>query len=131
MPQACPHCGSTLPAVIDAYCPECREDLSATPGAPEPPPLSPPVYTSLSDDMRYLANTTTVTRWTIVALIATGASAIMLVVGLIEANWEAVIAASIIFLLSVAWVVVWYRAVSVKTNVSGREKTTKGSEPTK
>ena len=31
MPRSCPHCGTTLPAVVDAYCPECREDLSATP----------------------------------------------------------------------------------------------------
>ena len=26
--DACPHCGVKLPAVVDAFCPECRESLS-------------------------------------------------------------------------------------------------------
>jgi hypothetical protein len=29
--QSCPHCGIALPAVVDAFCPECRTDLSQTP----------------------------------------------------------------------------------------------------
>src|SRR6516162_10246187 len=39
MPDTCPHCGTRLPAVVDAFCPECREDLSAPPAraaAPQP-----------------------------------------------------------------------------------------------
>ena len=40
MPDACPHCGIRLPVVVDALCPECRRDLSETPGpvgdAPSP-----------------------------------------------------------------------------------------------
>ena len=27
----CPHCGVTLPPVIDAFCPECRERLDEAP----------------------------------------------------------------------------------------------------
>ena len=31
MNESCPHCGETLPAVVDAFCPQCRMDLSETP----------------------------------------------------------------------------------------------------
>lgn len=31
MARTCPHCGTELPAVADAFCPDCREDLSQTP----------------------------------------------------------------------------------------------------
>ena len=31
MNRMCPHCGALLPAVIDAFCPECREDLDEAP----------------------------------------------------------------------------------------------------
>lgn len=52
MPQNCPHCGTVLPAVVDAFCPECREDLSETPEslAYVPPPAPPvvPVYPVVS-----------------------------------------------------------------------------------
>jgi hypothetical protein len=34
VPDNCPHCGTRLPAVVDAYCSECRGDLSA-PGVPQ------------------------------------------------------------------------------------------------
>ncbi len=44
MPQNCPHCGIALPAVVDAFCPECREDLSETPESlAYVPPPAPPV----------------------------------------------------------------------------------------
>lgn len=36
MPQSCPHCGIALLAVVDAYCPECREELPAAPQAEAP-----------------------------------------------------------------------------------------------
>ena len=26
----CPHCGVKLPRVVDAFCPDCREELSVT-----------------------------------------------------------------------------------------------------
>ena len=29
----CPHCGVGLPLVVDAFCPECREELAYTPEA--------------------------------------------------------------------------------------------------
>jgi hypothetical protein len=32
MTEVCPHCGQTLPSVVDAFCPECRGSLD------EPPP---------------------------------------------------------------------------------------------
>src|SRR5262249_51986503 len=28
MPEHCPHCGVQLPAIPDAFCPECRNDLA-------------------------------------------------------------------------------------------------------
>jgi hypothetical protein len=31
MQHTCPHCGYKLPPQVDAFCPECREDLSETP----------------------------------------------------------------------------------------------------
>ena len=31
MPQACPHCGASLPIVRDAFCSECRAPLSENP----------------------------------------------------------------------------------------------------
>jgi hypothetical protein len=31
MTDSCPHCGAPLPAVRDAFCPECRGDLSEVP----------------------------------------------------------------------------------------------------
>ena len=27
MPQTCPYCGIVLPAVVDAFCPDCRAEL--------------------------------------------------------------------------------------------------------
>ncbi len=35
MPDTCPHCGSRLPNVVDAFCPECRKPLREA-----PPPLA-------------------------------------------------------------------------------------------
>lgn len=36
----CPHCGFRLPAVVDAFCPECREPLDERPTTPLAPPIS-------------------------------------------------------------------------------------------
>ena len=38
---SCPHCGTRLPAVVDAFCPECRNDLDEAP-APEQPAFTRP-----------------------------------------------------------------------------------------
>jgi hypothetical protein len=38
MGPSCPHCGAALPAVADAFCPECRSPLDAPPPAPSWPP---------------------------------------------------------------------------------------------
>ena len=29
----CPHCGAALPAVVDAFCPDCREPLDERPAS--------------------------------------------------------------------------------------------------
>ena len=34
MSKLCPHCGVVLPATVDAFCPECREDLDESPDFP-------------------------------------------------------------------------------------------------
>ena len=34
MNNTCPHCGCTLPIVVDAFCPECGEDLDEVPRQP-------------------------------------------------------------------------------------------------
>jgi hypothetical protein len=34
VPDTCPHCGFRLPAVVDAFCPECREPLDEPPEQP-------------------------------------------------------------------------------------------------
>jgi hypothetical protein len=31
MAETCPHCGIKLPAMVDAFCPECRNDLAEAP----------------------------------------------------------------------------------------------------
>ena len=31
MKESCPHCGETLPIIVDAFCPQCHEDLSDLP----------------------------------------------------------------------------------------------------
>src|SRR5262245_15623890 len=31
MRTTCPHCGCSLPFVVDAFCPQCREDLREVP----------------------------------------------------------------------------------------------------
>src|SRR5437868_1995874 len=36
MSQLCPHCGSHLPNVRDAFCPDCRNPLDELPGIPSP-----------------------------------------------------------------------------------------------
>lgn len=43
MIDTCPHCGTTLPAVRDAFCPDCRGDLEE---APERPPTPQPAQTA-------------------------------------------------------------------------------------
>lgn len=32
----CPHCGSVLPSIRDAFCPECRQGLDEPPSKPPP-----------------------------------------------------------------------------------------------
>jgi hypothetical protein len=42
----CPHCGVVLPAIRDAFCPECRQRLDELPSEPLPvrePPFSAPL----------------------------------------------------------------------------------------
>lgn len=34
----CPHCGTKLGEVVDAFCPECRGDLTESPPVASPPP---------------------------------------------------------------------------------------------
>lgn len=133
MPQKCPHCGIALPAVVDAFCPECREDLSETPEslAYVPPPAPLPVVGPVSKDLRYLANTNTVARWTLTALIVSGVSAIMLIVGLISSDWELALVAVFLLVLSAGWVVVWFRVAADKTSVSSQGRTSKDSEQPK
>ena len=41
MTESCPHCGEVLPAFVDAFCPDCGEDLSDAP-APKPSVSEPP-----------------------------------------------------------------------------------------
>ncbi len=33
MPSQCPHCGASLPIVLDAFCPNCRQPLDEQPSA--------------------------------------------------------------------------------------------------
>jgi hypothetical protein len=40
MAGTCPHCGTKLPAMVDAFCPECRNDLGEAPSS-EPPARGP------------------------------------------------------------------------------------------
>lgn len=42
MIETCPHCGTALPEVSDAYCPECRNELAAHPRAAGTAPAAQP-----------------------------------------------------------------------------------------
>ena len=126
VPQTCPHCGIALPPVVDAYCPECREDLSETPGEAVPgEPAPAPVYRPSAGE---LANSGPVIWVTKHALLFAGCSFVVLVIAIASGQWGTAGGAAVVFLPCAAWVVAHYRMSAVKTRVTGRDKTSKGTE---
>ena len=113
MPNTCPHCGFRLPIVVDAYCPECREDLS------EPP---------LSDDEGAPAGLADPQSLWIVshgircACFAVSCAFITLFAG-VYGQWALAAGAGLVAVLFGALTYVSFRPPGNATSVTGREST--------
>jgi hypothetical protein len=128
--DACPHCGIPLPATVDAFCPECREDLSLTPE--EAAVAARPAVVPDPDAGPGIDPNSWVVRQVTAFVLPLAAAMLVALIAVIGAGqWEAVGGFGLVFALCAAWVVGHYRAAMVKETVTGRDKTTKGTDQTK
>jgi hypothetical protein len=115
MPDTCPHCGFRLPMVVDAYCPECREDLSEQPET---------IPTGDGYEARPHKPTDvaleTVVCWVGVVLMVVGAF-----VAFMARDWLGFLAAVVMAGLLAAVARRFGRPPAIRTSVTGREKTQK------
>jgi hypothetical protein len=126
--QSCPHCGVTLPAVVDAFCPECRTDLSQTPQeVTDTARRTAAALTGRSYDDDPGARAEEDERAASAARDYIGRFALggaaLFVGGLLDRNWWMAafgLAGAILFGL------MWHRFA--RTTVSGKSKTTRGSD---
>lgn len=133
MPQTCPHCGTALPAVVDAFCPECREDLGETPE--EAQQTAEGTYRILKGTVKvaFVPEATqgpeearaTSAGW---ALMLTGVGAAGLVTLVMKGEWWGVPLALALLAAGGLWLHGEYRSRVVRTSVTGKGKTQKGSE---
>jgi hypothetical protein len=136
MPQSCPHCGTALPGVVDAFCPECREDLSATPE--EAQQTAEETYRILKGTVKAAivpeaAQTpegakATSAGW---ALMLTIIGVAGLVTSVLKGEWGVVPVALAFLAVGGLWLRGEYRSRVVRTSVTGKGKTSKGSEQAK
>ena len=119
MPDNCPHCGAPLPFVVDAYCPECREELDESPPGPGHESRVPaPAATGQAEPLSPLAAMT---------LFGSGFGGVCVAIGAaIEREWFWAVVGG---LLGVA---AMYVALSAnngpgRTTRTGREKTRKST----
>ena len=132
MPQSCPHCGITLPAVVDAFCPECREDLNA---GPETVVQVPKQAAQANPDGRRTVAEADAAAWLMVRVSSfvmptAGLSFVVLVVATAAAEWATACGAALVLLPCILWLVAQYRLSSVRTSVTGG-KAQKSSDETK
>jgi hypothetical protein len=126
MPPTCQHCGASLTGTVDAFCPECREDLSATPEEAEETArltLAAVTGNETPEDAR--------ARSALWSVILTGGAAVGLVASVIAREWEKVILAAVLLGLGAIWVRFEYRQQVVRTRVTGTSKTNKSTEQPK
>src|SRR4051812_37424841 len=125
MPQSCPHCGVALTGVIDAYCPECREDLSATPE--EAREAAENTFNAVMGTETPEAAREKSAGY---SLMLTGGAATGLIVSAVAHEWGKALLGGVLLVLGVAWMFGEHRHSVVKTRVTGTSKTNKSSEPT-
>lgn len=136
MPRNCPHCGLALTGTVDAFCPECREDLSATPE--EARKAAAGAFKVLKGafgaTVGHDANATPEqARETSAgyALSLTGMAGVGLVTTVLQGEWAVVPLAAILFVLGVLWLRGEYRSREVRTSVTSRGKAFKDSDEKK
>ena len=118
MAQTCPHCGVTLPTVVDAFCPQCREDLSATPEeARETAKLTRAAVLGTPEEEQ--------SKGAVYLLLATVGAAIGLITAVLEGEWIFAVVALIVLAIFGEALVRHLQGLFVKTSVSGRDKTSK------
>jgi hypothetical protein len=123
MPQSCPHCGTALTGTIDAYCPECREDLSATPEeAAEKPTL---------DDMAEALKPVGIVWGGFSVAVGVVSSISAVLGGVAGREWELALCGAIGLAVCIYWFSRVRQNASARTSVTGKDKTSKSSEPTK
>jgi hypothetical protein len=127
MPQTCPHCGIALTGVIDAFCPECREDLSATPEEA----AAKPTLVDMVDVVQGPAAALGTLVFGLLELVLFLASLLVLFGAMRAGEWEVVGGAAVFLGLAALFLllkVLQVRGGAAQTSVTGREKTTKGPE---
>lgn len=133
MPGTCPHCGISLPAVVDAFCPECREDLSVTPE--EAQRTVEGTFKAVTG--AFLGSTGSPedarAKSAGYALMLTGVAVVGLVASVLARDWDKVILASILLTLGALWLRGEYRQSVVRASVtkSGNPFTKRESEEAK
>ena len=127
MPQTCPHCGIALTGAIDAYCPECREDLSATPEEAAQKPTLGEMRQALRAPAAAFEGVQTVF---FVAMLAV-AGVVALFDAMRDGEWLQAGFFAFLLVLGGVGIVAYLRGPQIKTSVSGRDKTTKSSEQPK
>jgi hypothetical protein len=129
MPQTCPHCGIALPAVVDAFCPECREDLSATPE--EAQQTAQDTFKAVTGSGESDSPEAERTKTAVQAVLYTALAAIASIAGVLERDWWQAIVAGVVCAVCACWVYSMYQGQAVKTTVTGRGKTPRSSEQPK
>jgi hypothetical protein len=123
MPQTCPHCGIALPGVIDAFCPECREDLNATPEeVADPPTLA---------DMGKVLKPVSVAWGGFCIVVGTVSSILTVLGGAATRELEAALCGVIGLAVCAYWYYRVRQSASAETSITGREKTSWDSEQPK
>lgn len=122
MPQpCCPHCGTRLPAVADAYCPDCREELAAT---PEEVAIKP----TLTEMAEVVGAPLGAVILGFLDVIFAVASLLALFTALATGEWGVALGAVVVLAVSALSVLVKVRGPNERTSVTGRGKTQTGSE---
>ncbi len=109
--------------MIDAFCPECREDLSLTPQ--EARETAKGAFNAL---MGIGSPEEEKTKRAFSAIIFTGLAAIGLLVAVIEKEWDKAFVAGFALIVCAIWVFSVYQSFVVRTSVTGSGKTPKDSE---
>jgi hypothetical protein len=123
MPQSCPHCGIALPAVADAFCPECREDLSATPDEV----ANQPTLADMGEAIKPIH----IARDAICLVVGTVSCVLSVLGGVASREPEAALCGVIGLGVWAYWYHRLRQSASVRTSVTGKSKISKSAEQPK